>query len=94
MTPNQTLPEGGDALATSLRQLAQRAYEVLKQGRPEGRDEVNALLDEIARSKELAAGVAGEDLGRWLDGLERQVAEQLDAGVAPAAVCGGVGLAS
>lgn len=98
MTPNPSLQSRADTPADAVRGLASRAYRVLRMGRAEDRDEVRDLLDELHRSRRLLDGFSNDDLFRWFDHLEAEVAGLLDPvdhgdpihRVEPSACCGGV----
>ena len=74
MTPETTLPSGGETLATILPRLARRSHRLLKQGESVNRDEVHCLLNEIARQRRQISNRPADDLRRWLDRLEDQLA--------------------
>lgn len=98
----QTSPSSVDATpAALLRQLASRAYRMLKTDLPNDRCEVLALLDEISRSRLGFDPTTYEDLSTWFDRLEDQVAgllpdDESDEVACPPAghtCCHGVGIA-
>ncbi|RUL87420.1 hypothetical protein [Tautonia sociabilis] len=78
MSPNLPRSSRADSPAAALQGLASRAYRLLRQGRPEDRDELRDLLDEIGRSRRLFEGIASEDLRHWFDRLEAEVAGSLE----------------
>lgn len=75
---HQSSPLSVDATpAALLRQLASRAYRLLKNDHPTDRGEVVALLDEISRSRLGFDPTTNDDLSTWFDRLEGQVASLL-----------------